>query len=271
MVLEHTDYRAFLKNVLIERQRKNPSYSMRAFAQFLGITQAAVSQVLSGKKNLSSETALQVASKLRLGAAETEYFCLLVQLSAAKRPLAKESILNKLNSLNPQRPVRELSVDYFRSISDWYHLVIRNMTEIEGVDFSPKAIAARLGITPLEAEAAIERLCRLELIEKDPEREGRYRKTADYVLTQSAVPNEALRAFHRQMMEKAVESLTTQTPREKVVGSETFAIDTGCLEEARRITEEYFQKMLALSRNPSKKTQVFHLGVQFFNVTRGRT
>lgn len=270
MILEHTNYRAFLKSVLVERQSKNASYSMRAFAQVLGITQAGVSQVLSGKKNLSSETALQVASRLSLGELETEYFCLLVQLEATKKPLAREAVLKKINVLNPKRPVRELSVDFFRSISDWYPLVIRNMTEIEGVDFTPKAIAKRLGITSLEAETAIERLCRLELIEADPTCPGRYRKTQDYVVAKSAVPSEALRSFHRQMMEKASESLTTQSPQEKVIGSETFAIDTDCLEEARRITEDYFQRMLSLSKSSQKKTQVYHLGVQFFNVTKER-
>ena len=232
--------------------------------------QAAVSQVFSGKKNLSIETAMQIASKLQLGERESEYFCLLVQLESAKKPLARETVLKKINVLNPKRPVHELSIDYFRSISDWYHLVIRNMTEIEGLDFTPKGLAERLGITPLDADTAIKRLCRLELIEKDPEKPGRYRKTQDYVMAQSASPNEALRNFHRQMLEKAADSLTSQTPQEKVIGSETFSVGENCIEEARKITEDYFQKMLSLASKPGRKTHVYHLGVQFFNVTKGR-
>jgi len=270
MVLEHSSYRNYLKSVLAGRQQKNGSYSMRAFAQTLGVTQAAVSQVFSGKKNLSLDTALRIAGKLSLNEKETEYFCLLVQLESAKKPVLKETLIKKINALNPTRPVQELSVEFFRTISDWYHLVIRNMTEIEGLELAPKAIAKRLGITPLEAETALERLCRLELIEKDVSRPNYYKKTQDYVVAKSASTSDALRSFHRQMMDKAIESLYTQTPQEKVVGSETFAINEDCLTEASEITEEYFQKMLALSKKAGKKTQVYHLGVQFFNVTKER-
>jgi uncharacterized protein (TIGR02147 family) len=269
MVLEHSNYRSYLKGVLAHRQQKNGSYSMRAFAQTLGITQAAVSQIFSGKKNLSLDTALRIAGKLGLNEKETEYFCLLVQLESAKKPILKESVIKKINALNPKRPVQELSVELFRAISDWYHFVIRNMTEIEGFEFTPKAIAKRLGITPLEAETALDRLCRLELIERCEDRATvRYRKTRDYVIAKSPSSSEALRTFHRQMMDKAIESLYTQTPQEKVIGSETFAICPDYLQEAAEITEEYFQKMLSLGKKPGKKTQVYHLGVQFFNVTK---
>ena len=268
VILEHSNYRSFLKSVLAEKQKKNGAYSMRVFATHLGITQAAVSQVLSGKKNFSNERALQIAEKLKLNERETEFFCLLVQLESSKNALVKEAVLKKLSVINPERPVQELSIEFFRAISDWYHLVIRNMTEIDGIEMSPKNVAKRLGISPLEAETAIDRLCRLELIEKDPVKLHRYHKTQDYVIAKSASPSEALRSFHRQMMDKAIQSLYTQTPQEKIVGSETFAVSEDCLEEANQITEEYFQKMLSLAKKSKKKTQVYHLGVQFVNVTK---
>jgi len=268
MVLQHSNYRAFLRATLADRQKKNGAYSMRAYAKHLGVTQSAVSQILSGKKNLSAETALKMAGRLELAELEAEYFCLLTQLETAKTPALKETVIKRLNSLNPQKPIHELSLEFFRVISDWYHLAIRNMTEMDGVILSPKFISRRLGISVIQAEVALERLCSLELIEKVPHSEHQYKKTADYVIAKSAAPNEALRNFHRQMLQKAQEALVAQTPAEKIVGSETFAFSEKHLKEANQITEEYFQRMAALAQKPGKKNEVYHLGVQFFNLTK---
>lgn len=241
---------------------------MRAFASQVGLTQSALSQVLSGKKNLSVESATRIANKLGLNEVEIEYFRTLVQIETTKDPDLKESLYNRARSINPQRDVRELTVEFFRMIADWYHLPIKNMVDLDRFEFTPANVARRLGISKLESEAAIERLIRLEMIEADPEKKGRYKKVAQYTVTRSAVPSEAIRRFHRQMLEKAIESLETQTPEEKIVGSETFSISEEVLPEANRLAEEFFQKMTALSAKSKKRTQVYHLGVQFFNLTK---
>jgi uncharacterized protein (TIGR02147 family) len=268
VIYEHTSYRNFLKSVVAERITVNPAYSLRAFARRLGITQPFLTEIIKGRKNFSAEGALKVAKALELDPAQAEYFCLLVQLESAKDPHLKESTSEKLKQLNPRREVHDLSVEFFRLIADWYHLVIRNLADTSDFDWNPLSIAKRLGITRIEAEAAIERLLRLELIERDPKRPTRYRKTKDYILAQSAIPNQALRSFHRQMLGKAVESLETQTPQEKIVGSETFAFSPRQLKEANRIIENCFQQMIGLSKSNRSKTEVYHLGIQLFNVTR---
>ncbi len=270
MILGHTNYRVFLKSVLAEKKRANPSYSMRAFAQQIGLGQSAVSQVLAGKKNLSLEMGNKIAGKLGLNDSESEYFRTLIQIETTKDQDLKRSLLARAQALNPQREVRELSVDFFTAIADWYHLAIKNMTLLKNFAFTPESIAKRLGISKLEAETAIERLLRLEQIEADPEKAGRYRKVANYTVTRSAVPNEALRRFHRQTLTKAIDSLETQTPKEKFIGSETFAVDKEQLPKAFEYAEEFLQKMASLAEEARAPTDVYHAGVQFFNLTEGK-
>ncbi|MCM2278580.1 MAG: TIGR02147 family protein [Oligoflexia bacterium] len=270
MVLEHADYRAFLKGVVAQRKRNNPAYSLRAFARQIGIGQSALSQILAGRKNLSLERATQIATKLGLAAVETEYFLVLIQLETAKNVDLKKSLLARARSLNPRHETRDLSVDLFSVIADWYHFAIKNMTGLEGIEFAPAKIAKRLGISKIEAEAAIERLLRLELIEADPARAGKFRRVESFTLTRSATPNEALRRFHRQMLQKASEALETQTPRERFTGSETFAISEEHLPKAFALADEFLRKIAALSDESQHPTQVYHAGVQFFNLTKER-
>ena len=84
MILEYSSYRTFLRETLIERVRKNPSYSLRAFAKGIGISPAMLSLVQSGKRNFLPDNAAKIARRLGLTGTEAEYFCALVQLEAAK-------------------------------------------------------------------------------------------------------------------------------------------------------------------------------------------
>lgn len=267
MVLDHSNYRSFLKSALAERRKKNPAYSMRAFANQVGLTQSAVSQVFAGKKNLSLESATRIAAKLGLDEVESEYFRALVQLETTRNPDLKRSLVGRLQTLNPNRETRDLSVEFFSMIADWYHLVIKNMLDLDGFEFTPANVAKRLGISKIEVEAAIDRLVRLEAIEPREDGKPGYRRTQDHVMVRSAIPNEALRRFHRQMLEKAIDSLESQTPQEKVVGSETFPMSLEMLPEAQRLAEKFFAEMSALSTRSNSRTHVYHLGVQFFNLT----
>jgi uncharacterized protein (TIGR02147 family) len=270
-VFLHSSYRTFLKEQLAERLKRNPAYSARGFAQRLGITPPFLSEILKGKKNISGEKALQFSVRLGLETEEAEYFSLLAQLETVREPLLRESLLNRMGALNPHAAanVQDLSVDQFRSISDWYHLAIRNMTALAGFQLTPRNVAKRLGISTVEAELAIERLLRLGLIEKVPGTAAKFRKPARHSMVQSKAPNSALRAFHRQMMEKAIRSLETQSPQEKVVASQTIAIAEDSVEEADRLVDQFLRKFRKLTDNPKPKTQVYHLGIQFFNLTNG--
>lgn len=259
------NYRHYLKTVLSERVKKNPSYSLRAFATALGLSSGGLSRILKGEKNLSLERASQIASKLNLSSAEAEYFVLLVQANNAKTPELRETFLERLNSVRPGGKIFDLSVDHFKVISDWYHLAILEALDVVGLEFEPKAIAKFLGITPIEAELAIERLVRLELIEFKAGKAKPVR-TVNRLLVESNVPKDAMRKYYRQTLQKALESVDAQTPDEKVIGTEVFAFDSNQLEEARKISHRYLDEMLALSKKSKNKRALYQVCAQFFRL-----
>lgn len=269
MIFEHTSYRSYLKSVLADRIAKNPFYSLRAMARALEVQPSHLSAIHNGLKNLSPQTALKIAAKLGLSEQESEYFRLLVDYEAAKSPELKAAYQRKLQALNGKTEVRDLSLDAFKLIADWYHIPILEMTGLAKFKFTPAAVARRLGITPLEAQVAVERLLRLELIE--PKDGGGYRKVHKNSLFKSEQVNLALRRFHQQMIERAGRSLETQKPDERYVGSQTFAIDPQSLPEAKKIIDEFRQKLVSHFDSGKSRTEVYHLGVQLFNLTKGES
>jgi uncharacterized protein (TIGR02147 family) len=266
MVFEYASYRNFLRNQLVERITKNPRYSLRAMSRDLGLHPSHLSSIHSGKANLSIAKATSVGTLLGLSHDELEYFCLLVELELSTSPARKSFLLDRLNAYTKNKvPVRDLSVDHFKFISDWYHLAILELTQCADIHLTPELVAERLGITVHEAAVAIDRLQRLELL---VEEDGRLTKASEHLQIGSNIPHGALRAYHRQMLEKAVASLETQTPEEKYIGSETLAISPEDLPLAHKLFAKFRQNFVnALTANNSPKTEVYHLGLQLFRVS----
>jgi uncharacterized protein (TIGR02147 family) len=270
MIFEHISYRTYLKEVLADRTSKNSQYSLRAMARQLGFAPSSLSEVMKGTANFSLTSARKLASKLGLPPKEAEYLYLLVQYESTKDAEIKETLFARMKNLNPSKTqVHDLSIDQFRQISEWYHSAILEMVDLHHFVFSPVIIAKRLGISKVEVEVAIDRLIRLDLLEKT--KKGEIVRIHDQLITKSnAADNQALRKFFKQMLHKAGEALETQSPKERVSGYETLAIPPEGLDEAREITEKYFNEMIALGNKYPKKKNVYHLLVHFFNLTDGK-
>ncbi|MBX2994866.1 MAG: helix-turn-helix domain-containing protein [Bdellovibrionaceae bacterium] len=67
----------FLTSILQKRQSENPSYSLRAFARDLGLSNGRLSDLLSGKSNVGLKVALRISDALELKDNERERFLLL--------------------------------------------------------------------------------------------------------------------------------------------------------------------------------------------------
>jgi uncharacterized protein (TIGR02147 family) len=266
MVFEHECYQSYLRDVFAKQVAQNPRYSLRAFARKLGIAASSLSEVLSGKKKISHAMALKIASQLNLREKERTYFTLLADLDSARTETLRHEITKKIETYHRRRNVVTLDVELFRAISEWYHVVLMEMTNLKDVNFDPRVLAPQLGITAVEVNAALQRLVKLGLIKKGADR--KYQKSESQAVFASAEKNQALRKFHQQMLGLASNAPETQKPADRFVGSETFVFDEKLIPEANAILEDCFDKMIELSNRSKTKKRVYHFGMQLFSVTK---
>ena len=84
-IFEYLDYREFLKDYYNAKKEANPAFSLRVFSDKIGFkAKDFISRVMNGDKNLSSQSIPKVASGLRLGKHETEFFVALVKFNQAE-------------------------------------------------------------------------------------------------------------------------------------------------------------------------------------------
>jgi uncharacterized protein (TIGR02147 family) len=275
MIFEFDNTTSFLKSTLELKSRDNASYSMRAFAKRLGYSAGGLSMILSKKKKISVERGHEVAQALQLNEKETEYFIALIHLESAKSPTLRMKYLEKIKELNPllakQGDMKKslLSLEHFKLISEWYGLAILELVTAVKGSWTAASVAKKLGLTRLEAELVLERLMNLEMIEVNAK--GLYQRCVDTLMVEAHVPNEALRLYYEGLHRQSLQSVRSQSPQEKIIGSQVFAFDPSNLEEVRTLTYKYLDDLNEIAMSGKKKTELYQALTNVFKLSQKDT
>lgn len=263
-------YRKVLNTKLVERIEKNPKYSLRAFAKALSIDASALSKILNGTRYLSEELATSILDRLDLNHEERELFLLSLVNARVHAGIKRMSPAQKqrLGSSKANTKPRELTADLFKTVSDWYHYAILELTRVKGFKSKPSWIAKRLGVTEAEVIGAIDRLKLLELLE---EKEGTLKPTYFHLNTKNhTISSSALRRRQKQIIEKSLHSLEHHPISVRNHSARTVAIDPKKIPEAKKRIEDFMQR-LCDELASEKKEQVYELSVQLFPLEQNPT
>lgn len=258
-----TDYREILRSAYSQRASRNPSYSLRAFARDLGISSSRLSEVLSGRDGLSSEVARRIAVALGLSGEEMRHFCDLSEARHARSRIKREQAQARLCERSLRNPSYRLDADSFRLISDWYHFAILELTLTRGFQSDPAWIAEALGIPELLAREAVSRLLRTGLL---TERDGRLVASDDFTDTSSEIPSEAIRRFHQQILEKAIDAIHLQSLEERELGAMVLAIRRDRIPEAKEWVRKVQKEFAARFGEDVERDEVYVLSTQLFSL-----
>lgn len=137
-IFETTDFRIFLRGWL-KKQPKAGRGLLGQWSEKLGVHPTQMSQILAGKKEMSLETAEELARLLQLSESETDYFLLLVQESRAGsealRKLWKKKILeaqkrSQVLAERLQKTTQLSETARAEFYSSWLYSGIRNLSAL---------------------------------------------------------------------------------------------------------------------------------------------
>lgn len=106
MILDHEDVRSFLRGVADERARRNPRYSLRAFARDIGVKPTRLFDIMSHRRRLSRDLAAQIAELLKLDHFEAECFASLAESSDGTSERLRRNAQSRLERLRNERRAR---------------------------------------------------------------------------------------------------------------------------------------------------------------------
>lgn len=272
MIFEAESVADFLNRELERRCTGNPRYSMRAFAKALGLSPGELSEILRRKRALGARACQKVAQALELSPAEYKHLLMLSAASLADRGENNhgggEPAVVPVPMAPAWRAPERLSEDRFRLVSDWWCFAIINLLDIDGVIWSSQILADRLGITRLQAQSAMERLLRLQLVKVVAHEKAVV--VSDFVEHLSDVPSEAIRKYHRAVLEKAIVALESQDTNERDITGVGFAIDKKDVKAIKREIAEFQDQIVAkYGRKRKGRTldSVYQLEMALFALT----
>jgi len=211
-VWEYTDYRAWLNDTFKARKAIHAWYSYGVLAQRSGFqARDFLLRVMRGDRRLSPEGAERLANALDLPRREKAYFLALVEYNQAKSDADREVAWGKVQHAlakahNPSAP--RLLTDIHRKIlSEWHHLAIRSLVEMQPDPGDWEALGKRLH--PNRTAAVVRRSVKLlqegGLLEKRDD--GLWHATEKSITTPPEVGHPAVRSLHRECLQLAGASL----------------------------------------------------------------
>jgi len=242
--------RLILLEELARSQARNPGYSMRAFAKRVGVSQTAISQILAGKRPVTRKAAEKILQGLDK---DPQTMAVVFQPEQANT-----------------HPFKSLDMDSYYLIADWHYYAILSLAETKDFIGTTKWIAGRLGISETVAKESVERLLRLDLLERDPKTKKLW-ATGEQLEAMSAIANPALKKACRQNLDLAQKALEETEFAERDFTAITLCFDPDKMAEAKQMIKNFRRNFCRVMETKPKK-EVYKLSIQLFPLTkRGRS
>jgi uncharacterized protein (TIGR02147 family) len=254
---------SLIQDILVQEYRhakaRNPSFSQRAFAKRLGLSSGAMSSIFNGKRKISKQMALRLLESL------------------GADPVQKDQVMLEFGPKNStSSPIkrstkeRQLSMDQFEIIADGIHFSLLCLMETKDFESCPKYMAKRLGKSIKEVKTALKRLERLQLLTLD--KEGNYTYQPVELTSPDEIISSSLKQSHVESMQDAKESLFRDPISSRDFTSQTIAISTEKIGQAkeliRRFNDELAELMDGKKSESDHKNEVYKINIQFFPMTR---
>lgn len=240
--------RTAIQRTFIERCKKNPAYSLRAYSNYLEVDQSNLSKILRGQKGFSPEFAKSVSLKLGL------------------KPSEMTNLFTEGTRAMPG--FLSISDDELELISEWYHFAILELAKTKGFEFNEHTIASRLMIHIEEVRAAVQRLQRLGFVQIV---EGTLKVLAPNTnWSNTKMTSVARRHYQRQLIEKSLDAIDHIPFELRYNGSQTVAINPARIPEFKQKLETMREEIAEFLQadGESDLTEVYQYIFALFPLTK---
>lgn len=234
-----------LKKHFEQAKKKNKAYSLRAFANKLGISHSVLSEILRGKRNVSAKMAIALCEKCSLPIEEQKHI---------KNLFVKESHVT-------------LSQKDFSFISEWQYFAILSLmeTQLFPSEFTLKdaeiIIRKHLKISSKKIKMSLERLVKMNLLSENYN--GLLELTSDYYYTQEDVPSRLILQSQFNDLDTAKNFIKKTPVLKREITSVTFAGDKEQIANAKKMIRKFRSDLLRKMKG-KKRDAVYKMHVLLY-------
>lgn len=267
-IFEYLNYRVFLKEYYDYKKNLDRGFSYRAFSRLAGFKSSNFYKlIVDGKRGLSDSGLMKFSKALGFGKQELGYFETLVKYNQSKTLNEQEYFFKRLIQNKKFESAHQLEASQYKYFTHWYTVAIREMVLLKSFREDPEWICRKLKlkVSPEEIKKSIQLLLDLGLLVRDKNK--RLQQHDPKLRTELNVMNMAVLGFHKAMLDKAKESLTTSKTKNRDISALTVAIDQKTYDHIRERMNEFRKEIHALTEECQKPDSVYQINFQLFDLT----
>lgn len=260
------DYREFLKDRVAYEKATQKGFSLRSLAGKVKVAPGFLPMLLSGERSVSTEVLERIGSELGLVKEERRYLQNLRTIVESPSQALRLSALEELQKVREYKASNPRELEMYQYLTEWFHVAIREMVNLEGFELDAKWIRSRLRVKiPLsEVEKALKFLVENGFIEMTG---GKAKVAQKKLECTGSVYRLVFSQFHREMLKLASEALDTVPFEERSITGLTFPIPVGRYKEIFKILDETLDRIDAISAESKGSDSVYHVGISLFPLT----
>ncbi|WP_374078938.1 TIGR02147 family protein [Bdellovibrio bacteriovorus] len=229
-----------LKDLLAERQGRNPRYSKRSFAKSCGISIGQLNDYFSNRRNCSLKTAMKIAYSL--GLSEEQMAKIQTQFKKDKATTSS------------------FSADKFSVFSDPAHFALLALTTASDFKLDPQWISEKLKISEESVQDILANLQTLGLISVQ---ENKVTVGHEHILAALNAPSEVAHSAHKASLKRVTEKIDSVPVEKRELSSLSVCIDPKKLPLAKERIHKFMERTARFLESGDKK-EVYEINVQIF-------
>ncbi len=272
-IYQYSDFRNFLRDHYAYHKANTRRYSFRAFSKAAGFSSPNfIKLVMDGEKNLTGDSASQLAKAMGLDEAATGYFQDLVQFAQAKDMDAKRKALERIDQRHRKQGADNLGDADAAYLKAWYLPVIREMSALPGFSDDAPALAKRLAfpVPAKDVRAALDFLESHGFLQRDAK--GRLKRKERVLATGDMAKKPGLaaaaREYHVQMAELAKQAIFQMPKENRSATNTTLSLSAEGYARALKRIEALRFELLELAAADAGPRGLHQLNVTLFPLTR---
>lgn len=267
-IFSYSDHISFLKDWFSYLKKSKNDFSLRTIAQKSEIAVGYLPMVLSGKRSLSEKAFQKILPLLHLSPQEQKFLTLLRQIGESPTHEGRISALNQMSRLKAFQDSNSKDIRVYEYLTKWYYVAIRELVLLSDFQMETEWIQQKIQyrLSKQEVEEALKFLIENKFIIQS--NSGRWEHMTTALDCREGVFKISLGQFHRQMLEMAGNSIEKVSREKRYILGHTVAVSPQDFEKIREILEESVAKMKLLNDSNTKKSDVYHIEIAAFPLTR---
>jgi len=259
---QNRDFYTILMDEFERRQKKDNKFSLRKFAEQLGLNPSYLSKIFHKKRAITIDLIVKTGPILNLDHQEIEK----QKMNLLRRKMGELPSLNRLRKKADTVLFNELDLVAIKTLNEWTFFAILELFSLSNFSRTTSEVAQLLQISEKRAKDCVDQLIAKGLLNS---KKG-YLIPANLsnAITKSPFTSKELMDIQKQFLLKSVEALDSIPLEDRDHSGVTIAVSREQIGKAKKLIKEFRRKFIQIMERGNPKNSVYQLAISYYPLTQ---